>query len=250
MRTDVRPLIRPASWALSTLMLAGTAQALTLERGTPSTLTGSLGPFQVNSVDDAPSVTGYHAGGSLLTEVDPPLPVTRVQYDVYNTSPSSLAFTYTVSYAPGATVLGAATPQGFYTEAGDKLTYWAGTGYATLFDRGYGTYAEDGSEWVIEYTADSVSWTQRGNGMAEGTATGLTNFGFNATFGLYFERGTALGWMPASMSGYNRSIPTQGISEGLVISAVPEPTTLGLLAAGLVTVAGLGAIRSTRRTRR
>ena len=42
MRTDVRPLIRPAGWALSTLMLAGTAQALTLERGTPSTLTGSL----------------------------------------------------------------------------------------------------------------------------------------------------------------------------------------------------------------
>jgi len=243
MHTDVRTLIRPVAWALTTLMLAGTAQALTLDRGTPSTLTGSLGPFQVNSVDDAPNLTGYHAGGSLLTDVDPPLPVTRVQYDVHNQSPSSLAFTYTVTYAPGTTVIGAATPDGFYTETGDLLTYWAGSGYATLFDRGYGTYAEDGSEWRIEYTDSSVSWTQIGNGMAEGTATGLTNFGFNSTFALYFERGTALGWMPASMSGYNRSIPTQGISDGLVISAVPEPSALGLMGAGLLMVAGLGASR-------
>ena len=49
--------------------------------------------------------------------------------------------------------------------------------------------------------------------------------------------------MPASMSGYNRSIPTQGISDGPVISAVPEPSALGLMGAGLLMVAGLGASR-------
>ena len=233
----------PFALALAASLLASAAQALTLERGTPASLTGSLGEFQVNSVDDAPSLTGYHAGGSLQTGVEPPLPVTRVQYDVHNQSANSLAFAYTVSYAPGTAVLGAATAGGFYTEAGDRRTYWAGSGWATLFDRGFGTYAEDGSEWQIEYTADSVTWRQLGNGMDAGTATGLTNFGFNPTFALYFERDTQLGWMPASVSGYNRVIAAQGVSGGLVISAVPESSTLGLMAAGLALLAGLARVR-------
>jgi len=230
---------------IATSMLLTTAsmsvQALTLLRGTETHLTGTLGDVQVNYVADNPFLTGYLDTSGLVTGVDP-IPVTRVQYDVLNNPGNGTIFTFTVDYAPGTTVIGASDPTGFYDGVGTDFNYWGGVAYATLFDAGFGTYTYNGSfnsEWSIDYQADHITWTQLGNGFTQDTATGLTEFGFNPTFDILFDRGTILGLMPADVTGFLATgAPVD--STGMVLSAViPVPAAVWLFGSGLIGLIGI-----------
>jgi hypothetical protein len=196
-----------------------------LVRGTPTTLTGTLGDVQVNYVADSVSLTGYLDSTGLVSPAPVPIPTTRIQYDVLNNAGNGSIFEFRVDYEAGVTVIGASDPEGFFDGAGNRQTFWAGLAVAELFDAGFGTYNYDGpngSEWEIEYQSDHVTWRQLGNGFFPDTATGATEFGFNPTFALYFPPDTALDLQPASVAG--RSAAGGPVSSnGRVLSAIADP---------------------------
>ncbi len=233
--------------SLSSLLLITTsfsASALTLQRGTETHLTGTLGDVQVNYVDDNASLTGYLDSTGLVTGVNPGIPEKRVQYDLLNNAGNGSIFTFRVDYTPGTTVIGALDPQGFYDSAGTDQNYWGGLAYTTLFDSGFGVYSynvANGSEWTIDFQADHVTWNHLGNGFFPDTATGLTEFGFNPTFSLSFAPGTTLGLMPAEVTGRDVT-GASVISTGMVLSAVPAipvPAAVWLFGSGLLGLIGV-----------
>ena len=218
------------------------SQALTLTRGTATTLNGSLGVVDATYVDDQVSFTGYLDSSGLVDPAPTPISAVRVQYDLLNQMGNGNIFTFRVDYAPGTTVIGAADPEGFYDGGGTQQTYWGGLAYAELFDAGFGTYNYDGpsgSEWAIDYQADHVSWTQLGNGFFPDTATGSTEFGFNPTFALYFAPGTQLGLMPAEVTGFDATGMPVVASGQLLSAVVPVPAALWLFGSGLLGLVGV-----------
>ncbi len=217
------------------------ANSITLNRGTETHLTGTLGDVQVNYVDDAPSLTGYLSSGGLVTNA-PPIAIKRVQYDLLNNPGNGSIFSYRVDYAIGTTVIGASDPQGFYESDGTKQTYWGGLAYSTLFDNGFGEYdynTNNGGEWTIDFQADHVTWNHIGNGFFADTATGSTNFGFNPTFSLDFAADTTLGLRYAEVTG--RDVTGAPVfSSGMVLSSVvPVPAAVWLFGSGLIGLLGV-----------
>ncbi|MHB8348269.1 MAG: hypothetical protein ACYDHM_14075 [Acidiferrobacterales bacterium] len=216
------------------LVMAQSAQALSLTRGTPTTLTGTLGNVEVNYVSDNPTLTGYLGPSGIVTGVN--IPETRVQYDLLNMAGNGSILNYTVDYSPGTNVLGAMEATGYYDSAGVEHS-WNGAAYTTLFDKGYGTYnynqALFGSLWTIDYQPDHVTWSTSGNNFPADAASGETNFGFNPTFSLDFAQGTLLGLQPANVTGL---LVTGGPSSstGMVLSAVPIPGAAWLFGSGLI----------------
>ena len=231
---------------LGTLLLLSASfsasAALTLDRGTETHLNGTLGDVQVNYVDDSPSLTGYLDSTGLVDPAATAIPVTRVQYDLLNNLGNGSIFTYRVDYAPGTTVIGAQDPQGFYESDGTQQTYWGGIAYTTLFDVGFGVYSynvANGGEWEIDFQSDHVTWIHLGNGFFADTATGLTNWGFNPTFGLDFSRDTTLGLMPAEVTGRDAT-GAPVFSNGRVLSSVvPVPAAVWLFGSGLLGLIGI-----------
>ncbi|GMR07132.1 MAG: hypothetical protein BMS9Abin26_0134 [Gammaproteobacteria bacterium] len=223
---------------LLALQLSISAHALSLMRGTATNLTGALGNVQVNYVDDSVSMTGYldNTGLVLLTNPANYIAARRIQYDLHNQAGNGSIFSFRVDYQPGTTVIGALDPQGFYDGSGTNNTYWGGIAYTTLFDAGFGTYNYNtayAGEWEIEYMPGYVTWRHLGNGFFPDTATGLTNFGFNPTFALYFDPSTQFGLQPADVTG--RLVTGAPVSSiGTVLSAVPEPSTYLLFGMGLL----------------
>jgi len=233
--------------SLSSLLLFSASfsvSALTLQRGTETHLTGTLGDVQVNYVDDTATLTGYLDSTGLVTGVNPGIPEKRVQYDLLNNAGNGSIFTFRVDYTPGTTVIGASDPQGFYESDGTDQNYWGGEAYTTLFDSGFGVYSynvANGGEWEIDYQSDHVTWTQLGNGFFADTATGLTEFGFNTTFALSFAPDTTLGLMPAVVTG-NLVTGAPVSASGMVLSAVPAipvPAAVWLFGSGLLGLIGV-----------
>jgi len=217
------------------------AHALSLMRGTSSTLSGTLGNVEDNYVSDNPTLTGYLGPSGIVTGAN--IPETRVQYDLLNMAGNGTISNYTVYYAPGVAVLGAMEPMAYFDGAGINHN-WNGTAYTTLFDKGYGIYnynqVQYGSLWTIDYQPNHVTWSSTGNGFPQNSATGDTNFGFNPTFNLDFASGTLLGLQPANVTGI---LATGGpvSANGMVLSAVvPLPGGLWLLGSGIVAMGGIG----------
>lgn len=225
------------------ILVPGSAAALSLTRGTPANLTGTLGNVQVNYVSDNPTITAYldNTGATPSTNV----PETRVQYDVLNTAGNGTIFDFTVFYPVGTNVLGASEPAGYYNGAGAQ-TSWGGIAYTTLFKSGFGVYnynsAFHGSEWQIDYQPDHVTWSMvpGANGFFQDTASGFTNFGFNPTFSLDFAQGTPLGLQPANVSG--RAVtgaPVIAVGQVLSATVVPLPAAAWLFGSGLLGLIGM-----------
>lgn len=218
------------------------AASLSLTRGTPNTLTGSLGTVDITYVDDDGSLSGALTMTGFQTFS--PIPSSRIQYDLLNRAGNSSIFSFTVPIGPGVDVIGAGDPTGFYQSDGTNQTYWGGLANTTLFDNGYGTYdynLANGGEWVIDYQPDSVTWRQIGNGFFPDTATGRTNHGFNPTFRLYFDPSVVFGLVTATVEGQDS---TGGIvsASGRVlsgVSAVPVPAAVWLFGSGLLGLIGL-----------
>jgi len=236
------------------LLLLATSSAnsasLTLTRGTETHLNGTLGDVQTNYVADSVSLTGYLDSTGLVTGATP-IPAKRIQYDLLNNAGNGSIFTFRVDYTPGATVLGALDPQGYFESNGTQQTFWGGLAYTTLFDAGFGTYnynVLNAGEWSIDYQADYVSWTQLGNGFFNDTATGATNHGFNPTFALYFAPDTTFGLMPAEVTG-NDVTGLAVTSAGRVLSAapaVPVPAAVWLFGSGLLGLVGVARRRASQ----
>jgi len=208
------------------------AQALTLTGlGTATTLTGSLGTVDVVSLNDTLAIDGYLTSGGLVSPA-PSIPIKRVQYDVLNQAGNGSIFEFRVDFPVGTTVIGAANPGRFRWADGTLETYWTGSGFATLFDSGFGLYAYDvpnGAEWRIRYAPDHVLWEHLGNGFFPDTATGRTDVGSALpTFALFFDPSTPLGLQPAEVRGHLVSGAPVSAS-GLALSAVPEPHAAVLL---------------------
>lgn len=224
-----------------TLMATQAHAAVSLARGSETHLTGSLGDVQVNYVVDTVQLTGHLDSTGLVTTAPSPIDATRIQYDLYNMPGNQSVFEFSVYYTPGTQVIGATDAEGFYDGSGNLQTYWGGLAYTELFDSGYGVYDYDGiygSEWQIDYQVDHVTWTQIGNGFFEDTASGLTNYGFNPTFALYFTPGTQLGLRDAKAVGFSSS------ASGQVLSAVPVPAAAWLFGSSLLGLSALTRRRS------
>lgn len=231
------------------ILVPTSAMALSLTRGTPASLSGTLGNVTVNYVSDNPTLAAYldSTGATPSSNV----PVTRVQYDVLNTAGNGTIFDFTVFYPVGTNVLGAMEPAGYYNGAGAQ-TSWGGIAYTTLFKNGFGVYnynsAFHGSEWQIDYQPDHVTWSMvpGANGFFQDTASGFTNFGFNPTFNLDFAQGTPLGLQPANVTG--RAVtgaPVMASGQVLSAATVPVPAAAWLLGSGLFGLGGF--MRKTRR---
>ena len=234
------------SLLISTILLVTvpfSVHALSLTRGTATTLSGKLGTVDATYVNDQVSITGYLDNTGLVDPAPTAIPAKRIQYDLLNNTGNGNIFEFRVDYAPGTAVIGAADPEGFYDGAGTLQTYWGGLAYTELFDTGFGTYNYDGpngSEWAIDYQSDHVTWRQLGNGFFPDTATGDTNFGFNPTFALYFDPSTPLGLQPALVSGFD-TVGEPVSSSGQLLSAVvvPLPAAVWLFASGLLGLFGI-----------
>jgi len=219
------------------------ANALVLQRGTETHLTGSLGDVQVNYVDDFVNLSGYLSSSGLVMNLPQSdwVATRRIQYDVLNNVANDSIFSLRINYDSSVTVLGALDPHGFFDESGQGYGF-GGIAYTTLFDNGYGTYDYNhtgyGSEWTIEYAADHVTWNNIGNGFLAGTATGFTEFGFHPTFALYFAPDTEFGLLDATTNGVN-SVSSGQVLSGIRGTVVPEPGTLSLLGLGLLAAAGI-----------
>jgi len=198
------------------------APALSLTRGTPTTLTGTLGDVQASYVADFVTLTGYIDATGLVNPAPVPLFARRLQYDLLNKVGNGTIFEYRVDYPRGTGLIGAADPEGYFDGAGVQQTFWAALRGVELFDKGFGPYNYDDSEWQIDYQADHVTWRQIGNGFIPDTATGATNFGFNPTFALFFAPDTPLGLMPASVAG-RTAAGGPVTAAGKVLSASGDP---------------------------
>jgi len=196
---------------------------LTLNRGTATVLSGTLGDVDATYVSDFVYVTAYvDSTGSIVTP-PAPIPVTRVQYDLLNRCGNEIIFEFRVDYAPGTTVIGAADPSRYIDNAG-AVHSWGGLEFTELFDAGFGTYNYDAiasSEWEIDYQPDHVTWRLPRAHFPPGTATGFTNFGFVPTFALLFDPLTPLGLQPASVSLPDGTL-TPPTSTGMLLSALPD----------------------------
>lgn len=206
------------------LVMAGisiASWALSLTRGTGTVLSGTLGDVEATYVSDSPSLTGYLDSTGLVNPAPEPIPVVRVQYDLYNPGGNGTIFEFRVEIEPGTVIIGAGDPGGYFDEAGVAGS-WGGTSWAELFDVGFGTYdydGPDGSQWEIVYAADHVLWRQTAAGFLPGSASGFTNFGFHPTFALFFDPLTRLGLQPAEVSGLDGSGSSVAAS-GMLLSAV------------------------------
>lgn len=221
---------------------AGSAAGLALNgTGAANTFSGTLGPVDIVAIDDAPGISGGVSSGGVIVNFTPSIPVVRVQYDLLNRAGNPSIFEFTVPYEPGVTVVGATNPGAFMDVGGTKQTFWAGSNSTTIFDSGFGTYTADntafGSEWVIDFAPDSVTWRHLGSGFAADTATGRTDLG-NAfpTFGISFAAGTTLDFVVAEVRGDDIfGAPVVSSSGRTLSGVVPEPATAGLLF-GLLTI--------------
>lgn len=158
-------------------LIPDTSYGLTLvPRGAPNnvitTLTGSAGNVDVDSVPDAVSVTGaFTSNGTITNPLSSPIPVARIQYDILNSTVGILT-AYTVSYAPGTNVIGAETPDGFFDSSGAFHSF-GGTPFTTLFNNGYGLYYYNNTnQWVIDYEPTYLRWT---NNLEQGLTPGAGN---------------------------------------------------------------------------
>lgn len=235
-----------AATGIAVVILTPThADALSLTRGTPATLTGTLGNVEVNYVSDNPTLTGYLGPSGIVTGVN--IPETRIQYDLLNMAGNGNILSYTVNYALGTSVLGAMEAVGYFDGSGGSHS-WNGTAYTTLFDKGFGIYnynqVQFGSLWTIDYQSDHVTWNTTGNNFPADAASGFTNFGFNPTFTLDFAAGTLLGLQPANVTGMQVT-GAPASANGMVLSAVvPIPAAVWLFGSGLM---GLLVIAKRRR---
>jgi hypothetical protein len=226
---------------VAVVQLAMPCQALMLDgNGLATQLTGSLGTVDVVSVDDSPMLAGY-LGGMGLDDLEPPIDVKRVQYDVLNNAGNGSIFGFRVTFPVGTNVIGAGNPRGFINSGGVIQDYWEGSNFTTLFDNGFGVYNYDqafGSEWRIVYGPDHVTWEHLGNGFFADTATGRTDVGtVIPTFRLTFAPDTPLGMQPAQVTGFLTGIPV--VADGMVLSAVPEPHFAALILLGAAWLVGV-----------
>jgi hypothetical protein len=221
--------------------LPTSSYALMLNGNGPATqLIGTLGTVDVVSVDDNPLLAGYLSGIG-LEDLEPAIPVKRVQYDLLNNAGNGSIFEFRVSFPVGTSVIGAGNPSAFITSIGFVQNYWAGSNTTILFDNGYGVYNYDqafGAEWRIVYGPDHVTWQHLGNGFFADTATGRTDLGtVTPTFRLTFDPDTPLGMQPAEVTGFDAGIAVA--ASGMVLSAVPEPNAAVLSLLGTVSLIGV-----------
>jgi hypothetical protein len=231
---------------LSALNVSTACHALLLNGSGPATqLTGTLGTVDAVSVDDSPLLAGY-LGSTGLEDLEPPIDITRVQYDLLNNAGNGSIFEFRVTFPVGTNVIGAGNPRGFIDSSGVVQDYWEGSNFTILFDNGFGVYNYDqafGSEWRIVYGPDHVTWQHLGNGFFADTATGRTDLGnVIPTFRLSFAPDTPLGMRPAQVTGFLTGLPV--IATGMVLSAVPEPGSMVLVALG-----AMGIVTWCRRVR-
>jgi hypothetical protein len=219
-------------------------RALMLNGAGPATqLTGTLGTVDAVSVDDSPLLAGY-LGSMGLVDLDMPIPIQRVQYDLLNNAGNGSIFEFRVDFPVGTNVLGAGNPSRYIDSAGMIHTQWGGSNHTLLFDNGFGIYNYDqdfGGEWRIIYAPDHVTWEHLGNGFLPDTATGRTDLGvITPTFRIVFDPDTRLGFQPAEVSGFVAGVGAVAAS-GMVLSAVPEPSAFVMLA--LMSLALVGVRR-------
>ena len=191
-------------------------------------------------LSDSPNNTGgFISDGTTDTWPGVPVPVERVQYDIYNTSGNFIT-EFTVTFPVGTGVFGAYEPTHYYFEPETDYVDTGGEASATVFNAGsaphYGTYHyNSGSSWEIVYgqaidpdstpVYDYVTWRWIGTGGAglpDGAMIGNSDvYDFTPSFAIEFTGGTVLDLQAASFTG--PIAPTLLTSTGSVISAA-DPT--------------------------
>jgi hypothetical protein len=230
--------------------------ALSFTRGT---LTSIPGVVDIANTVDSRTLTVALTGPGIV-DSSLSIPETRIQYDMINTStPGSdtglFLYSWNFAYSPslGPDIIGASTPTGYIDSSGTAVPV-GGMPYTTLFNAGYGVYNYNtGAPWTIDYEANYLAFDLNASvfllGIQPQAGVGdLSPTSFLPTFDIEFSPSLAVGTVPVSSTFATDSTLFENLPGGTVLGpVVPEPASMGMLAATAVATLARRRRRSLRR---